>query len=277
MPLNIITADQRLAERGAPKILIAGPTGIGKTSLLQTVDPETTLFVDLEAGELAVQDVAVDIVRPRTWPECRDLACYLGGPNLSLKADIAYSEAHYEHCVETYGDASGLDKYDLYFIDSITVAARLCMAWCIQQPDATASNGNQDTRAVYGMLGREMLAWLTQLQHARDKAVVLVCILEKDKDDYGRVLWQLQIDGSKTGRELPGIVDEVLTMQLVPIGEEGSETLERRFVCRPENPESYPAKDRSGRLDMLEPADLGALLDKLTAKPAATRPVSEAA
>ncbi len=39
----------------------------------------------------------------------------------------------------------------------------------------------------------------------------------------------------------------------------------RRLVCRSGNPFALPAKDRSGRLDVTEPADLGALLAKINA------------
>lgn len=274
--LKIITADARMQEERGPKILIAGQPGIGKTSLLRTVPAAKTLFVDLEAGDLAVQDVEVDQVRPRTWAECRDLACYLGGPNPALPPDAPYSEAHYAAVVEKYGEASALDKYDLYFVDSITVAARLCIAWAEQQPFATsAKTGNKDMLAVYGALGREMIGWLTQLQHARLKAVVLVCILENVKDEFGRTSWELQIDGQKIGRELPGIVDQVVTMALVKPDEDADEA--RYFVCRTDNPAKLPAKDRSGRLGMLEEPHLGKLLQKLTAKTAPRPAVNQQA
>ena len=268
--LKIITADERLAEIRGPKILIAGPPGIGKTSLLRTIDPETTLFVDLEAGDLAVQDVRVDQVRARTWEECRDLACYLGGANAALPDDAAYSTKHYEHVLAKYGEASQLDKYDTYFVDSITVAGRVCLMWAQQQPAAFNAKGDPDVRAAYGLLAREMLGWLTQLQHAGAKAVVLVGILENVKDDFGRANWELQIDGSKTGRELPGIVDEVIGMARVTF--EGEEEPRRAFLCTPEA-DDYPgfmAKDRSGRLAAYEEPHLGKLLTKLTARPAAS-------
>lgn len=273
--LKIITADDRLKEERGPKILIAGAPGIGKTTLLRTIDPSKTLFVDLEAGDLAVQDVQVDQVRPRTWTECRDIACYLGGPNPALAAESPYSQAHYDYVVKLYGDAAALDKYDIYFLDSVTTAARLCFTHCEQQPFATsAKTGNKDMLAVYGALGREMIGWLTQLQHARLKAVVLVCILENVKDEFGRPNWDLQIDGAKCGRELPGIVDQVITMALVKPTEDAE--LQRGFVCKTENEWKYPAKDRSGRLDMLEPPHLGKLLTKLTesARPAALSKVA---
>jgi ABC-type branched-subunit amino acid transport system ATPase component len=58
--------------RGA-KILLIGPTGVGKTSLLRTLDPDRTLFVDVEAGDLSVQDLPVDTLRISDWPAARNL------------------------------------------------------------------------------------------------------------------------------------------------------------------------------------------------------------
>jgi ABC-type phosphate/phosphonate transport system ATPase subunit len=54
-------------------MLIEGPTGVGKTSLLRSLDPTSTLFVDIESGDLAVSDVSVDTLRPRT---CRNVATW---------------------------------------------------------------------------------------------------------------------------------------------------------------------------------------------------------
>ncbi len=51
MSLPIISADQRLAERRGVKGVLVGKSGIGKTSQLRTLEPETTLFFDLGAGD----------------------------------------------------------------------------------------------------------------------------------------------------------------------------------------------------------------------------------
>ena len=57
MSLAIITADQRLADANSKTTMaIFGPSGVGKTSLLKTLPPETTLCVDLEAGMKSVQE-----------------------------------------------------------------------------------------------------------------------------------------------------------------------------------------------------------------------------
>jgi len=262
MTFKIITADQRMSGPRGVKALVVGPAGVGKTSLLRTLDPATTLFVDLEAGDLSVQDVPADTLRPKTWTECRDLAAFLGGPNPALPADAAYSSAHYETVAKEMGDAAALSKYETYFIDSITVAGRLCFRWATQQPEALSDKtGKPDIRGAYGLHAREMIGWLSQLQHAREKNVVFVGILEHVTDEFNRGTWQPQIEGSKTGRELPGIVDQVITMQHV-VFEEGAEPV-RALICQQPNPFNYPAKDRSGRLDLYEKPDLGELFAKI--------------
>jgi hypothetical protein len=261
---KIVTADQRREAPRGVKALIVGPAGVGKTSLLRTLNPKTTLFVDLEAGDLSVQDVPADTMRPRTWDECRDLAAYLGGANPALPETAAYSKAHYDRVVSEVGDPKALEKYETYFIDSITVAGRLCFRWASQQPEAISDrNGKPDIRGAYGLHAREMIAWLSQLQHVRAKNVIFVGILEFVTDEFNRGSWQPQIEGSKTGRELPGIVDQVITYQHI-VFEEGEQPL-RALVCQQPNPFNYPAKDRSGRLELYEKPDLGALISKITA------------
>lgn len=270
--LQIITADQRLAQRRCVKGVIFGRSGIGKTSLLWTLDPAGTLFIDLEAGDLAIQGCPVDALRPRTWEECRHLACFIGGPNPALRPSQPYSPAHYDHVRRLYGDPAALGKYTTLFIDSITVAGRLCFQWCSGQPEAfSEKSGKPDLRGAYGLHGREMIGWLTHLQHTRDKHVWFVGILNETTDDFNRKVFVPQIDGAKTGLELPGIVDEVLTMAEVtqPQG-----PAVRALVCHTVNPWGYPAKDRSGRLALVEEPHLGRLMAKIAGgdPPAAVPP-----
>lgn len=271
MALPIISADERLAEKRGIKGCIFGKSGIGKTSLLWTLPADKTLFFDLEAGDLAIEGWGGDTIRPRTWAECRDFAVFIGGPNPALRDDQPYSPAHYKAVCERFGDPAALSKYDTVFVDSITVAGRLCFQWCKGQPQAFSDKtGKPDTRGAYGLHGQEMIAWLTHLQHTRDKNIWLVGILDEKLDDFNRRFFAPQIDGSKTGLELPGIVDEVISM--VEIKAEDS-TSYRAFICQTLNPFGYPAKDRSGRLEMMEEPHLGRLMQKISgaAKPAAER------
>jgi len=265
--LPIISVDERLKQKRGVKIVMLGVSGIGKTSQLKTLPEQTTLFVDLEAGDLAVRDWKGDTIRPKTWPEFRDLVVFLAGPNPALPAEAPYSQAHFTHVCEQYGDPAQLAKYDCYFVDSITVLARLALIWAKSQPQAMSERtGKPDMRGAYGLLGTEMLSALTHLQHARGKHVVFVTILDERMDDFNRKVFIPQIEGSKTAAELPGIVDEVVT--LAEIKSDDSAPY-RGFVTHTLNPYGFPAKDRSGQLEMLEPPNLLALIEKCAA---ATQP-----
>jgi hypothetical protein len=260
--MKIISADERLAESRGAKVLIVGPTGVGKTTLLRTLKSSVTLFIDIEAGDLAVLDLPVPTIRIDDWPQARDLACRIGGPNPSFPPPACYSPAHFE---AIGGFLPDLDRFETIFIDSLTAISRLSFRWAEQQPESISERtGRKDVRGAYGLHGREMILWLNQLQHARAKNVIFVGVLERVVDEFRHVEWQLQAEGSKTSRELPAIVDEIICFQFLDFGDDKPPM--RGFVCHNPNPWNYPAKDRSGRLEQIEPPDLGKLLTKLTAR-----------
>jgi hypothetical protein len=244
MALRIITAEERLAEERGVKAAILGKPGSGKTYLLNTTSPLSTLFIDLEAGDLAVQGWPGASIRPRTWEECRDIALFLAGPNPALRDEQPYSAAQHARVLQAYGDPAQMEQFRTLFIDSITVAGRLCFQWCRGQPEAFSERtGKPDVRGAYGLHGREMIAWLTHLQHARGRNVIFVGILDEKVDDFNRKTFSLQIEGSKTSLELPGIVDEVLT--LAEIKDQSGHPF-RALVCQTMNPWAIRRKIAAG-------------------------------
>jgi hypothetical protein len=258
--MKIVGADERLAEKRSVKILLAGQAGVGKTWQLHTVDPRGALFLDIEAGDLSIQDVAVDTIRIDDWQTARDVACRIGGPNPSFGPLSCYSQAHYE---KIGGQLENLDHYKIIFVDSITAVSRLCFRHAEQQPEARSDRtGAKDTRAAYGLHARELLLWLHQLQHVRDKHIVFVGVLERQTDDFNRHIgFQVQMEGAKVPREIGAIVDEFIIMDWVKF--DGRDEPTRAFVCTSPNKFGFPAKDRSGRLDPIEEPHLGKLLTKI--------------
>lgn len=271
MALRIVTADERLSEANQKTtVAIFGPSGVGKTSLARTLPPKETVVIDLEAGMKSLQGWTGDSIPVRTFPDALDIACLIGGVNPAADASGFFSQGHYEHVTATYPDLLTLLSVKRFvFVDSITDLTRQAMAWAKARPEAfSEKTGKPDTRGAYGLLAREVIGLLKHLQHASGKTVIFVGILESITDDMNRTTWQPQMDGGKVGRELPGIVDQVMTLSLFDRDESGwrhnpTSGAERRFVCRSGNPWALPAKDRSGHLEITESPDLGALLFKI--------------
>ena len=278
MALRIITADERLSDaENKTSLAIFGPPGVGKTSLAKSLSGDRAVCFDLEAGLKSVQDWSGPSIPIRSFPEFRDLVVLIGGPDPSQHPNSFYSEGYHAFVQSEYAD-TGLEAFlqerSIVFVDSITDLTRQAMAYARQQSEAFSERtGKPDLRGAYGLLGREVIQALKHLQHARGKTVIFVGVLEKVTDEFGTVTWQPQLEGTKAGRELPGIVDQVITMQFFAQGSDGTwvfdETAsERRLVCQAGNPWGLPAKDRSGRLNLTEPPDLAALLAKIDGRPA---------
>ena len=273
MPVRIVTADERLSSaHNKTSMAIFGPPGSGKTFTLKSLPPADTVCLDLEAGMKSVQDWSGGSIPVRSFTDFRDLAVLIGGTDPAVDPNAWYSAHHHQHVRSIYA-GTGVEEYlaskSIVFVDSITDLTRQAMAYARQQPEAFSERtGKPDIRGAYGLLGREVIQALKHLQHAPGKTVIFVGVLEKVTDEFNTVTWQPQMEGSKAGRELPGIVDQVMSLHLFARDGEGNFVLderatERRLVCRAGNPFGLPAKDRSGRLDVTEPPDLGALLAKI--------------
>jgi AAA domain len=257
MTISIVTPEERLAEPRGVHAMIIGEFGVGKTSLLRTLDPATATFIDIENGSLGVHNIPVPHIRPQTWPEIRDVAVRIAGPNRSFGPNEAYSQNHFDRAG---GYLPGIEQRPTIFFDTITAAGQLCFRWASTQPEAFSERGKTDLRSAYGLHAREFLLMLRHLQSARGSNVFLIGAMERVTDDYGRITHQLQMEGQRIGREIPGIVDLVITMATIDFGD--SKPI-RAFVCTSPNPWNYPAKDRSGKLEQIEKPDLGALIAKI--------------
>jgi hypothetical protein len=282
MALRIITADERLsASENKTSLAVFGPPGVGKTTLIKTLPEDCAVCFDLEAGMKSVQDWRGPSIPIRSFADFRELVILIGGPDPAQHPDSYYGPGYHAHVQAKHAD-SGLEAFlkdrSIIFVDSITDLTRQAMAYAKQQPEAFSDRtGKPDVRGAYGLLGREVIQALKHLQHARGKTVIFVGVLEKITDEFGTSSWVPQMEGTKAGRELPGIVDQVLSMQLFAKNAAGDWTLdekstERRLVCTAGNPWGLPAKDRSGRLDLTEPPDLAALLAKIDGRPASLTP-----
>lgn len=295
MALHIITADERLSKKPKVNIALFAPHGWGKTYQARTLPAEDTLFVDLEAGTLALNgskedgsdawrgstiDVRAEAAKipVHPWEFARALVCLLGGADPAAEPGSPYAADQLAIYEQVIAPRSAFEGFRTIFFDSITVASRHAFSWSKRQPQAfSEKTGKPDTRGAYGLMGQEMVTWLTQAQHISDKDVIVVGILDAIKDDFGRIEYVPQVEGGKTGRELPGIFDQVITGANFDLSS-GSPVMdmqkgtERGFICHFNNGYGVPAKDRSGRLAQLEAPDLGALMRKIQSGPRIDKP-----
>lgn len=283
--LQFETAQDRLAREKKVNILLTGPYGIGKTYAARTLDPATTLFLDGEAGTLALEKskdrdawagTTLDLkaqalkLNVHPWEMCRAIACVLHGPDTSQPSG-PYSQLMYNNYVQIMcgGNPNLFDGFKTIFLDSATVASRWCFNWCLQQPENISEKTKKlDTRSAYGMLGTQFVEWATYLQHQK-KNIIMATLLDEESDEFKRKFFKLQLEGGQSREKLPGIFDVVLTLANVEFEGQGKHKV---FVTQENNPFGYPAKDRSGLLEAFEQPDLGKLIKKIQG--AQTQPIA---
>lgn len=213
------------------KFLVYGASGVGKTSLVRTL-PENakTLILSAESGLLSIQDVDVDVLEVKSLSMLRNVFAELRG----AKQGDRYVPEH---------------DYTWLVIDSISEIAEVILA--------EEKAKSKDVRKVYGELAETMLMLIKGF---RDMPInVLFLCKEQRIDDDGRQFALPSMPGKKTGEEMPFLLDEVFHM-VARKGDDGQS--ERIFVTSPD--ERRVAKDRSGKLDQVEPAHIGNVMAKMT-------------
>lgn len=173
---------------------------------------------------------------------------------LSLQgSDLAYIEVNsVSDLREAYKWLVGSDeakRFESICLDSISEIAELTLA--------TSLATNKDGRAAYGALNTT-ISEVVRVFRELPLHVLLIAKLDKGTDELGRITYSPGMPGQKLSQSLPYFVDEVLALRVTTTGE-------RELLCQPDS--LWLAKDRSGRLDRLEPPDLGALIKKIRGTP----------
>ena len=275
--LEFETAQDRLLIVKKINMLLIGVPGIGKTYSARGLPPETTLFIDCEAGTLSLekskdqaawQGTTMSMFRMarkagvHPWELCRAIACLLMGPDPS-QTHGPYSAQAYASYVQNLlgGDRTKLDSFVNVFVDSLTVVSRWAFDWACVQPECISEKtGKLDKRGAYGLMATELVTWANALQY-QPKNIILSCILAEKEDDFGRKSWGMLIEGKSARDKIKGIFDLVVTLAWVDFGEQHGK--QRVFVTQEGNELGFPAKDRSGVLEAYEAPDLGALMSKI--------------
>lgn len=151
---------------------------------------------------------------------------------------------------EVYGFLLKDNTYNWICIDSISEIAEVCLA--------EEKKINKDPRKAYG----EMQDTITELVRAfRDlpKNIYMSAKQERVKDEMtGIIMYGPSAPGQKISASLPYFFDEVFALHNYK--NESGETI---AAMQTKRDSQYEAKDRSGALDMAEPADLSVVYNKI--------------
>jgi len=229
MPLKTITIES--VDRFTA--LVIGPAGIGKTSLLRTIPKnEKAIILSAESGLLCVRDLVksgqVEGFEIGSFQEMTEAYNYLVNPDIAK-------------------------KYQWIFIDSLTeISGR-----CVEAMKAKYPAGG-DSFKLWGDYADRMTALVKGFRDISGYSVVFTCLPTVDKDEANRRFVAPAVAGTSLKERLTSYFDEVLYMSMQK-ADDGTEY--RAFVTQ--SFEKYPAKDRSGKLSLIEKPDLAYLKTKI--------------
>jgi hypothetical protein len=207
----------------AVKLLVYGQAGAGKTSLIPTLP--TPVILSAEGGLLSIADTNLPFIEITSMQELKEAYQWLTG-----SAEAA--------------------EFESVALDSISEIAEVVLN--------QEKKVNKDPRAAYGAMQEQMADIIRGFRDLPGKHVYMSAKLEKTQDEMGRVLYAPSMPGNKTGQSLPYFFDEVLALRV----EKDPEGYTRRALMT-DGDGLWLAKDRSGKLEVWEDADLGEIIKKI--------------
>jgi len=241
----------RAVENDAIKIVVAGEPGNGKTTLAKTIETglgEKVLVISAEAGLLSLKGSDVDYVE--------------------LQTDDEGKEVPKENRINRLGEIFNwvkqpeqMKKYKWLFLDSLTEIQQNLLEHLDTLEDF---QGPKNTIKKYGELSNKMMSLCKLFRDLPHYSVVFSALVKTEADNDGISKMKVALIGSFADR-LPALFDEVLYLGVMPEkNEQGIH--ERKLLTSKTNKIDFP-KDRSGKLDVLEPADLSVIVKKIRNKP----------
>ena len=207
----------------AVKLLVYGQAGAGKTSLIPTLPKPVILSA--EGGLLSIADTNLPFIEITSMDDLREAYKWL----------TSSTEAA---------------EFESVALDSISEIAEVVLNH--------EKKINKDPRAAYGAMQEQMADIIRAFRDLPGKHVYMSAKLEKTQDEMGRVLYAPSMPGNKTGQSLPYFFDEVLALRV----EKDAEGFTRRALMT-DGDGLWLAKDRSGKLEVWEDADLGEIIKKI--------------
>lgn len=182
------------------------------------------IIISAEAGLLSLADLDIPYIEVTDMASLREAYSYVASAEASAFKSVA--------------------------IDSISEIAEVVLN--------AEKKATKDPRQAYGALQEQMTDLIRAFRDLSGKNVYMSAKMEKIQDESGRILYGPSMPGNKLSQMLPYFFDEVLALR-VEKDEEGKS--QRALMCDSDG--LWSAKDRSGKLDAWETADLSFIINKI--------------
>lgn len=207
------------------KVLVYGPSGVGKTTLLASVPK--VIILSAEKGLLSLRHVEIPVILIESFEDLESAYNWLTNPSNS-------------HLFDTIG------------CDSLSEIGEVVLK--------KAKQNSKDARLAYMETSDKMIDLIKKFRDIPNKNFIGICKIENLKDEMtGVVKYFPALPGNKLSQKLPYLFDEVLYLGLKT--DPATQQTYRFIQSQPDF--QVTAKDRSGALAQYEPADLSIVFGKI--------------
>lgn len=214
--------------------LVVGPSGIGKTSLAKTLpEPEDNiLLISAESGLACLDGTNIDVVEV--------------DPN----KPISSLEEIYDFLQSDEAKA----KYKYVFIDSLTEIGQLIVAELKKDPHYGQP---KNALALWGKYSELMTMVAKSYRDMSDYSIIFTCLDSVERDGLDKIE-SFNIQGTSIKNSIKSWFDLVLFYKVYT-----DENGEKHRTLVTDIAEAPLSKDRTGKLEAYEPADLSAIINKI--------------
>jgi hypothetical protein len=220
------------------KALIFGPSGAGKTSIAKTIaNPKDILVISAESGLLSLAGSGIDYIDITVDDSKKDM------PPTPLQPSERITKLK-----EVYDYLAKGTNYKWVMLDSLTELSQIIVTALQKEfPD------RKDSLVLWSENAKRMRAIIKNFRDLPKYNVVMTSLIDIDKDENNKRFTVPDVAGSLK-REVQAFFDEVFYLH---VDENGA----RQFITMATP--TMNCKDRSGKLDKIEPASLDHVFKKI--------------